>query len=279
VIQALESLTRQIAPDGVELSIIVADNDTTDSAKDVVGSVANTSSIPIAYIHAPKQNISVARNACLDATSADWIVFTDDDEIAPNDWVKNLWVRATETSADAVFGPVKAIYPNDAPNWIVQLDLHSSLVAPKPGILKTGHTGNTMLRWKGQNWIGQRFDLDRGLSGGEDTDFFFRLGRLGANFDFAEKAVVVEDVHPDRMNMKWLKRRRFRMGQSYVSSVTNRREKTALALMAILKLMFCFLRSALHILNPVKWRFWFLRGVLHCGVVAACLSVRDLKLY
>jgi len=242
VIQALESLTRQIAPDGVELSIIVADNDTTDSAKDVVGSVANTSSIPIAYIHAPKQNISVARNACLDATSADWIVFTDDDEIAPNDWVKNLWVRATETSADAVFGPVKAIYPNDAPNWIVQLDLHSSLVAPKPGILKT-------------------------------------LGRLGANFDFAEKAVVVEDVHPDRMNMKWLKRRRFRMGQSYVSSVTNRREKTALALMAILKLMFCFLRSALHILNPVKWRFWFLRGVLHCGVVAACLSVRDLKLY
>ena len=279
VTQALEALKNLVSPDGIELTIIVADNDTTDSARNAVSSVATTSPIPITYIHAPEKNISVARNACLDATNADWIVFIDDDEIAPDDWIVSLWTRAIQTSADTIFGPVKAIYPDDAPNWVVQLDLHSSLVSPKRGGLKTGHTGNMMLRWKGQAWSDQRFDVARGLSGGEDTEFFFRLGRLGATFEFAEKAVVVEGVPPSRMSMAWLKRRRFRMGQSFVSSATNRRERAALGSKALLKLVFCFSRSGLHILDPVKWRFWFLRGVLHCGVVAGCLSVRDLELY
>jgi len=254
VTQALTALTQQISPDGVELAIIVADNDATESARELVASVSKTSPIPITYIHAPKHNISVARNACLDSTNADWIVFVDDDEIAPNDWIV-------------------------APSWVVQLDLHSNLAAPKRGIVETGYTSNAMLSWKGQIWADQRFELARGRSGGEDTEFFFRLGRLGATFGFAEKAAVVEHVPHDRLSMTWLRRRRFRMGQSYVSSATSRRERATLGLKALMKLVFCFLRSGLHILDPVKRRFWFLRGVLHCGVVAGCLSVRDLELY
>jgi len=279
VIQALDALKKLTGPTGTQLGIIIADNDTTDSAREIIGSAAAGSPIPITYIHAPKQNISVARNACLDATDADWIVFVDDDELAPSDWIERLWECAMQTSADAVFGPAKAIYPDDAPNWMVKLDLHSNLVTPRDGVVETGYTSNAMLRWKDQIWADQRFDLARGRSGGEDTEFFFRLRRLGAYFDFTEQAAVQEHVHPDRMNMAWLRRRRFRMGQSYVTSVTNRRERVALALKAMTKLTFCFLRSALHVPNPIKWRFWYLRGILHCGVVAGCLSVRDLELY
>jgi len=279
VTQALTALTQQISPDGVELAIIVADNDATESARELVASVSKTSPIPITYIHAPKHNISVARNACLDSTNADWIVFVDDDEIAPNDWIVSLWEYANQSSVNAVFGPANAIYPDGAPSWVVQLDLHSNLAAPKRGIVETGYTSNAMLSWKGQIWADQRFELARGRSGGEDTEFFFRLGRLGATFGFAEKAAVVEHVPHDRLSMTWLRRRRFRMGQSYVSSATSRRERATLGLKALMKLVFCFLRSGLHILDPVKRRFWFLRGVLHCGVVAGCLSVRDLELY
>ena len=84
----MQSLDRQALPEGVAARAIVIDNDETPSACDRVEAIAQTLSIPVKYVHAPANNISIARNAGLDAATAQWIAFIDDDEEAEEKPVK-----------------------------------------------------------------------------------------------------------------------------------------------------------------------------------------------
>jgi hypothetical protein len=47
-------------------------------------------SLDCLYVHAPARNISIARNACLDAADAPLIAFIDDDETATGEH-DDLW--------------------------------------------------------------------------------------------------------------------------------------------------------------------------------------------
>lgn len=280
VTDALVSLRDLKCPDDVEIRIIVADNDTVPSAREGVEKLAAQPGYPIIYLHAPERNISIARNACLDASDADWVAFVDDDETFPEAWLSKMWNRVRETGVDAVFGPVRAIYPQSAADWIKALDLHSNhAVRLADGTVETGYTCNALLRLQATKWREERFDLTRGQSGGEDTDFFFRLGRMGAKYEIADDAEVFEKAAENRLSYRWLAQRRFRMGQSHVTSQTGFLGRFTLVAKALAKAGFSFGMALVTLLDPVKWRFWSLRGMLHLGVVAGSLKVPDLKSY
>jgi len=270
--RTLASLEAMSRPDNVELRIIVADNDETQSARALVKSAQ--SSIPIDYHHAPARNISIARNACLADASGDWIAFIDDDEIAAQDWLVALLARARSTGADAVFGPAIAVYAPDAPDWMVSGDYHSNIPQVRDGEVLTGHTCNALVKWAGMPWQAERFDVKLGKTGGEDTAFFFNLHRLGATFEIAMDAHVHEDVPHARQSYKWLWSRKFRSGQSYVASTTTFKERAILGLKASVKATASALAAGVHLRNAEKRNFWSLRSALHLGVVAGCLSLR-----
>ena len=78
----LRSLAAMDMPSGFDVSVIIADNDDTPSARDLVTALSRELTLPIHYRHAPARNISIARNACLDASTADFVAFIDDDETA-----------------------------------------------------------------------------------------------------------------------------------------------------------------------------------------------------
>ena len=61
------------------------------------------------YLHAPARNISIARNACLEAASAPLVAFIDDDEIARPGWLAGLVADMDAPNADVVFGKVAAL--------------------------------------------------------------------------------------------------------------------------------------------------------------------------
>ena len=77
-------------------------------------------------MHCPASNISIARNACLDNSTGDFLAFIDDDETASNDWLVELMETAEATGADAVLGPVRAVYSDAAPGWMRRGDFHST---------------------------------------------------------------------------------------------------------------------------------------------------------
>lgn len=279
VAETIASLARQNIQN-VDLRLIVADNDDSPSARGVVAEAAADLPFPWEYVHAPAANISLARNACLDAAGdADWVASLDDDEIAPEEWLDRLYSRALDGDWDGVFGPVRAIYPPEAPGWMLQLDPHSLRFPAGPGVPITGVSGNSLLRWKGTPWQQHRFDPARGRTGGEDTAYFHALHLMGARYAIAHDAELTEMVESHRLKLDWLAARRFRMGQTHIVTARGGLQRGSMFLRAAAKASYCRTMERLGRDDEVRRNFWYLRGQLHRGVCAALLGRREPVLY
>ncbi|MBT8155923.1 glycosyltransferase [Epibacterium ulvae] len=279
IADTLLSIEAAEMPQGHDVRIIVTDNDDDPSAQELVENTAKSMTIPVFYQHVPGRNISIARNAGLDTATADWVAFLDDDELVTPDWLTNLFARQNETNADAVFGHSRADYDKNAPDWIVKGDFHSQFAVMRGGEVETGHTCNALVRWSGTSWQDVRFDLARGKSGGEDTEFFFRMREAGALFVIADNSIVHEEVPPSRLSLQWLLRRRYRIGQSYSAHAASSVERVKLFVLASVKAGYCFLRAVPALGQADRKAFWLMRGTMHAGVCAGCLGLSQRALY
>ena len=275
--EALFSIDTQKLPPGVSVRIIVADNDDQPSAAGDVAQAAAQITVPVSYLHAPARNISIARNACLDRADADWVVFFDDDERASPEWLAELLAAASREGADGAFGPVMAQYGKNAPDWIRDYDYLSTWPQMRGGEVQTGYTGNAILRWRGAAYAQERFSLKKGKTGGEDTEFFFRLWRMGARFVVADGARVYESVEPSRMTLEWIRKRKYRAGQSYGRHCGTPSSLFFLHLVAgsSAKIAFCLAMTGLRLFSLPKRRFWLLRGAFHAGVLSSAFGFRE----
>lgn len=275
------SVAAQEVGQDISLRIVIVDNDDVPSAEPAAVALAARIDLPLAYVHAPACNISIARNAILDAAEADWIAMIDDDEMAAPDWVAQLLHAAEKGGHDAVFGPSIARYGEDAPDWIVARDYHSNIPVTRDGVVETGHTSNALVRRLSPAFAGLRFDLSKGRSGGEDTDYFFRAWHAGASFDIAHGALVFEPVDPGRLDYKWLSSRKFRAGQSYGyhARTGHPAQRLAMTAASAVKAGYCLAIAALQSWSRERRNFWSLRAVFHAGVVSTLFGVREKALY
>lgn len=270
--QCLTSVLAQDLPEGLVVNVIVADNASTKWALECVMEHAKNTPITIQYLHAPADNISIARNACLESATGDYVAFLDDDEIAPNDWLAQLcWDMGGH---DVVFGPVVAQYPPDAPNWIVRNDFHSTTLDSAQGVIQTGYAGNVVMRWRGMPWVQERFDLALGATGGEDTDFFNRLYKLGAILTFSPHAYVHEPVAENRLCIRWLAKRRFRSGQSFADIAMQDVHRAVLFSTAFLKSVYSVLAMFIFAMSEKRAGFWLMRCLFHMGVFSRSIQLR-----
>jgi succinoglycan biosynthesis protein ExoM len=236
----------------------------------------------IVYVHCPSSNISIARNACLDNAAGDFLAFIDDDETASEDWIIRLMETAEATEADVVLGPVQAIYGEDAPRWMRRGDFHSTFPVWVGDRIITGYTCNALLRLAAPSLAGRRFSLALGRSGGEDTEFFTQMHRMGGKIAYAPAAWVQEPVPAKRAAFSWLAKRKFRFGQTHGrlieagSGVAGKLRQLALA---AAKSGYCALTGAIFLFSPVRRNQYILRASLHAGVVTGLLGVREIEQY
>lgn len=280
--QTLRSLGGIAVPEGAQIRIIVADNDDTPSAKARVDALRAAVQHEIVYVHCPSSNISIARNACLDNATGDFLAFIDDDETASQDWIAQLIQTAVATAADVVLGPVKATYGSDAPGWMQQGDFHSTFPVWVGGRIITGYTCNVLLRLAAPSLTGRRFNLALGRSGGEDTEFFTHTHRMGGKITYAPAAWVEEPVPAKRAAFSWLAKRKFRFGQTHgrlIATGTGAAGKIRQLALAAAKSGFCGLASAALFFSPVRRNRYILRAFMHAGVVVGLLGVREIEQY
>lgn len=278
VADLLASLAKQDLPPNWRMRVIVADNDDAPSAKEIVEQAFRKLGLDGTYRHAPARNISIARNACLDAARGDLIAFVDDDEIARPDWLARLIASQAETGASVVFGKVKAVYADDAPAWMRNADMHSTPPPFRAGRIEGGYTCNVLMK---RDVIGAlRFNPAFGRSGGEDTIFFGDLQRAGVPMTYADNAIVDEPVAPARYSFDWMIRRVFRAGQSF--GVLERRRGVKpwrLLVVSPPKIVYCWLVAGLTFWSPGGWRKAVLRAQLHIGIMATAIGKLPVELY
>jgi succinoglycan biosynthesis protein ExoM len=271
LLSTIDSVAKQSALANADIRILIIDNDSEPTARNIATEFRSRTNIRVDYKHVPGQNISAARNAGLDTSTTPWLAFVDDDEYASANWLAEL--VASQNGADAVFGPCNAIYDNGAPDWIKHGDYHSNRITESKGIT-TGYTSNVLIDMAFVRRHGLRFDPELGRTGGEDTMFFHAMYRKGGVLKYAPNAVVYERVDPSRVNLTWIVRRRYRVGQvrALVSHKFDRAEYRRLAWTSPFKVATCAIMSFFTILSRSRSMWWLMRGVFHAGTICYALG-------
>ncbi|MEM9754865.1 MAG: glycosyltransferase, partial [Pseudomonadota bacterium] len=246
-----------------------------------VDAVSENAPLPVAYVHCPAGNISIARNAALDACQGRYAAFIDDDEIAEPGWLAALLQMATETRAQVVLGPVEARYGEDTPSWMRRAALHDTNPVEVGGEIRTGYTCNVLIDRTRPTIRALRFDPSLGRSGGEDTDYFSAIHRIGGTFALAQRARVYEHVPRARASFRWLAQRRFRMGQTHARILRTHDGKPRLTsgLLAAAKIVACAGLAVAGAMDAARRNRALLRACFHMGVVSGLAGGRMNETY
>jgi succinoglycan biosynthesis protein ExoM len=273
------SVLGQEVPEGLAVGVLVVDNDAEATARGTVEAMAEDARLPLRYLHAPGANISLARNAALEAAEGRFVAFLDDDEVARPGWLCALW--AARDGAEVVLGPVEPVYPEGAPDWMRAAGVHVTRPVLTRGEIRTGYSGNVLIDRARPEIRALRFDPALGRTGGEDTDYFARLVLLGGHIAFAPDAVAEEAVPQDRLEFAWLARRRYRMGQTHAQLLVQRQGVPRWRAMplAAAKALACAGMALCLAPDRVRRNRAILRGLLHAGVVAGLSGRGTLTLY
>lgn len=238
VAKTVESCVNQTNTLNLTFQIVVVDNSADRSARLVIEGLAERHETPIVYVSEPRQNISLARNAGIAASDARMVALIDDDEEAPPDWLDHLVGALRTCHADAVFGPVRPNFETGRPPaWDpTARDYVRDREVPTGTPIPVGPSCNVLVLAATCFSADRNFDPEFGLTGGEDTDFFMRLHRMGRKFVWCAEAGITEFIPESRTSVSYILRRRLRSGQTYTWCCvrnTNRPVLTAAKLMFV----------------------------------------------
>lgn len=261
---------------------MVVDNDLSASARETVLALEQSIDKKIIYIHESKKNIALARNHALKQDAYEYLAFIDDDEYADTDWLLELYDMAKKKNANVVNGPVHPDFEKTK-NYFISRDFFEAYQyddGEDDYLVKA--TGNCLLDLAYIKESGIVFNEKFGLSGGEDTLFFEELQERGAVFAWAKYALTYEKVGAERLSIKWIARRMFRVGNCLMRIKKQRRSNSYCCLFAsaLFFYLFALLGSVPLILLSFSIRFYFVwlnEVLVASGQLSAILGYKFLE--
>jgi glycosyltransferase involved in cell wall biosynthesis len=200
------------------LEVVVVENDAEVRAgAEIVAAAAPGFPLPLTCVVEPRRGQTYAYNrafaiACHAAPRPDYVAVLDDDEYPAANWLIEIVRVALEFNVDIVGGPVFPVF--DSPDhWLAK----SGLYAPPP--YATGRvpmiygSGNMLIKCSVlEQYLDEPFRHAFAFTGGSDEEFFWRCRRDGRSFAWADAAHVFETTPQSRTTVRYLLRRRFRVG-------------------------------------------------------------------
>jgi cellulose synthase/poly-beta-1,6-N-acetylglucosamine synthase-like glycosyltransferase len=241
----------------------------------VVSDFAATSTVPIKYCVEPHQNIALARNKALQNACGDFIAFIDDDEFPNRGWLLTLFNTCREYGVDGVLGPVKPVFEQEPPAWVLKSKLYDRPSYATGFVIdwRKGRTGNVLLRKEVFESGVQAFRPEFLI--GEDQDFFRRMIAKGRVFIWCDEAVAYEVVPPLRWTPKFILRRALFRGTAAKFHPTFGALEIAKSVMAVplytVALPFA-LAMGYHRFMPLLVKLFD-----HLGNVLSCLGIKLIK--
>lgn len=276
----LRTLEGQETGDLFEYSIVVVDNDKSESGRQVVEFRANRSNVPIRYFIEPEQNIAMARNKAVANSNGDFVAFLDDDELPESCWLLHLFRALTLFQTAGVLGPVIPRYDVPPPRWVLKGRFFERPTYFSGYFLNwwITRTGNCLLRRDIFDGNGGWF-LPKFGSGGEDRDFFKRMIARGHVFVWCNEAPLHEAVPPERWKKDIMLKRALLRGKMTYNSRRHRPGDVVGSAAAML----CYSMGLpfLLIFSPVFGFDVFMRTLIrdcdHVGKVFALFKINIVK--
>lgn len=202
--------------EGLEIEIVIADNDPEASARSFVSQKIQNSEAEIIYIHVPEPGVSNARNSALEAAQGRYILFLDDDMEACSPWAEMMFRASKAFDAALVFGPVNAVMSDPSDPYLDKMrPLFSRQPQGEDGLIDHGiGTGNCFIDREKAKLPNPVFDTSLNQTGGEDDALFRQLESQGVRIAWTNKAVTLEHVPDARATLSYVWRRNFAFGQT-----------------------------------------------------------------
>jgi glycosyltransferase involved in cell wall biosynthesis len=223
--QTLEALTR-VERTGIDCSIVVIDNNSTDNTDEVVNKYLTQ--LPLFYLREPRSGKSCALNKALrECPLKDIVVFTDDDVTPARNWFQEIVSSVTKWPRIAVFGgKIELTWPdNKQPEWAVR-DWLVGFAFPRHHYAETEAFYKPLDNPLGPNfWVRKVvfqtapfFDETIGARPrnrimGEEATFLLNLQEHGFQMLYYPQAVV---YHRNAFTLPWLRHRAYTWGRGRI---------------------------------------------------------------
>ncbi len=203
-------------PKGVQLELIIIDNNSNDRTREVVKTFKNFFSFKLSYFFEPIQGLSHARNTGFKHAEGDYIAYIDDECTLPGSWLEVASKIINIESPAFLGGPYygKFLFSNTHPwfkesfgdSYILQYNLPDGKM-PNGRYLSGG---NMIIRQDVFGKIGL-FDTSLGMNGdvinyGEEQDFQKRLVDEHSNevIWYCSELFVWHGIRTDKISISYL---------------------------------------------------------------------------
>jgi len=226
LLKTIDSVINQ-ALDSTKYEIVIVDNNSTDGTLEFIKERYKQHH-NIRYLLETNQGISFSRNCGWQNSSAKYIAYIDDDEIADYFWLEELLktIQQNDNNVGAVGGKVDPIWGSKPPEWLnEELSIYFSFFNLSDNTIKITKnqgigSGNAIYPKEVLEKIGG-FDTElksrvgKSLVSGEDTLLNKIIMLKGYEIYYEPGAVVKHLVHSDRLTKSWLMKRFFWAGYSH----------------------------------------------------------------
>jgi glycosyltransferase involved in cell wall biosynthesis len=274
--QLLSKLEQQETEGLFAHSIVIVDNDASESARQIAESFARQSSLECSYHVEAEQNIARARNKAVENAKGDYVAFIDDDEFPDRTWLLKLCSAQIHHKSDGILGPVLPYFEQEPPDWVLKGRFFERPAHSTGQVLswRNTRTGNVLLRRElfknGHQW----FDPALG-SGGEDRDFFKGKIEEGHVFVWCNEAPVFETIPPARWKRTVLLKRAMIRGKMALNATRSRASSVLKSMVAVVLYTGCL--PFVCVLGHHVFMKCLIKDCDHLGKVCAFFGIDWLK--
>lgn len=207
-----------VSGETLDVEVAVIDNDPAAGARAFVRGFGARADGPVKvrYEHEPVPGISAARNRALRSSSgSDLLVFIDDDERPSDRWLPELLTTFDRYQPSAVVGPVVSTFHVPPSDWVMSGGFFTRRRLLTGAPVDVAATNNLLLDLVEVRRCGLWFDLDFGITGGDDTMFTRQLVAGGGRIVWCAEAVVTDVVPAERTTRRWVVLRALSSGNSW----------------------------------------------------------------
>jgi glucosyl-dolichyl phosphate glucuronosyltransferase len=214
--KTITSLLAVNCPKTCTYQIFIVENNTKDQTEHVVKELAHKSSFPIQYFFEQNAGKMPSMLKALKQSTADVIVFTDDDITFPPNWLEKIELNFSDPHLNCLTGKIVAMNDYPRPKWysdklsivLGSIDLH-------PTRQETSYvTGASMIFRRSILNSPGLFDYPHTDFFNEDTLLSCKLTQHGYKIMYDPDLVIYHHFQDDKFDRKYFKRYYWKSGRS-----------------------------------------------------------------
>jgi glycosyltransferase involved in cell wall biosynthesis len=214
----LQALQQQQVDRGLQVEILVVDNDCSgENPKVVAALTAAGAPIKMHLVEAREKGIVPARNKAVEyllASDFQALVFIDDDEWpGQNSWLQTLVNTQQQTQADVVTSVLHVLAENPQDKWIEKVPGFGTHNQTKVEPIDRFYTANVLIMRHVLEVVRPAFDMRFAFTGSSDLHFSIKCRHAGFKAVVTPFAPVQENYPTTRTNLRWFFLRGYRSGE------------------------------------------------------------------